>query len=145
MPMRSLSLNRPRRKGMHFMLIPLIDVIFLLITFFMLSSNLAAYSALSLGDYRRESDASAVTSEAAAAAAQPDLLLTVSSGEVRANGTLMPLAAFADEAARLKEAGARRAVVFVRPSATTQDIVTVLEVLKRTAFAAVSVRTRQAG
>jgi biopolymer transport protein ExbD len=144
MPMRQLGLNLPRRKGMHFMLIPLVDVIFLLITFFMLSSNLAAYSALSLGEYRREGEASTPLAEAAATA-QPDLLLTVSSGEVRANGTLMPLAAFADEAARLKQAGADNAVVFVRPSATTQDIVTVLEVLKRTAFATVSVRTRQAG
>jgi biopolymer transport protein ExbD len=142
--MRQLGLKLPRRKGMHFMLIPLVDVIFLLITFFMLSSNLAAYSALSLGDYRREGEASAPPAEAAAAA-QPDLLVTVSSGEVRANGTLMPMAAFADEAARLKQAGAVNAVVFVRPSATTQDIVTVLEVLKRTAFATVSVRTRQAG
>ena len=141
--MRPLALNQPRRKGMHFMLIPLVDVIFLLITFFMLSSNLAAYSALSLGDYRRETAASAPP--AAAKAAQPDLVLTVASGEVRANGTLIPLASFAGEARRLKDAGATSVVVFVRPSATTQDIVTVLEVLKRTAFATVSVRTRQAG
>jgi biopolymer transport protein ExbD len=127
---------------MHFMLIPLVDVIFLLLTFFMLSTNLAAYSALTLGDYRRESGAAAPPTEAAPATARPDLILTVSAGEVRANGTVLPLAGFADEAARLKAGGADSVVVFVRPSATAQDIVSVLEVLKRAAFATVSVRTR---
>ena len=141
--MRAFQLRRERKKGMRFMLIPLVDVIFLLLTFFMLSTNLAAYSALTLGDYRRES---AVQPQApTSTAAQPDVILTVSAGEVRANGTPVPLAGFADEAARLKASGADSVVVFVRPSATAQDIVSVLEVLKRTAFATVSVRTRQAG
>jgi biopolymer transport protein ExbD len=140
--MAAFQLRGPRRKGMRFMLMPLVDVIFLLLTFFMLSSNLAAYSALTLGDYRREAQAAA-GSQPAPAAAQPDLVLTVSAGEVRANGTPVPLTGFAAEAARLKGSGARSVVVFVRPSATAQDIVSVLEGLKRAEFATVSVRTRQ--
>lgn len=140
--MRAIQLRQRPKKGMHFMLIPLVDVIFLLLTFFMLSTNLAAYSALTLGDYRREGDGAAEPAGATPAASGPDLILTVSAGEVRANGTALPLAGFAGEAARLKEGGADSVVVFVRPSATAQDIVTVLEVLKRAAFATVSVRTR---
>lgn len=121
---------------------PLVDVIFLLLTFFMLASNLAPYSALELGDYRREGGSPA-TADAYPPEVQPDVILTVSAGEVRANGAVLPVADFLEEAKRLKERGAERVVVFVRPSATAQDIVSVLETLKRTAFASVSVRTRQ--
>jgi biopolymer transport protein ExbD len=127
---------------MRFMLMPLVDVIFLLLTFFMLASNLAPYSALVLGDYHRESGRPG-TAEARASDAQPDVILTVSAGEVRANGAALPIADFREEAARLKEGGAESVVVFVRPSATAQDIVGVLEALKRSAFASVSVRTRR--
>ena len=52
--MRGIQLRRDSKKGMRFMLMPLVDVIFLLLTFFMLSSKLAPYSALTLGDYRLE-------------------------------------------------------------------------------------------
>jgi biopolymer transport protein ExbD len=128
---------------MTFMLIPLVDVIFLLLTFFMLSSNLAPYSALMLGSYQREAGDPAEPAKAAPDERQPDVVLTVSAGQVRANGTTLPLKDFLDEAKRLKESGAERVVVFVRPSATAQDIVSVLEALKRTAFASVTVRTRQ--
>lgn len=121
---------------------PLVDVIFLLLTFFMLSSNLAPYSALMLGDYRREQAAPGVA-DAAPAGRQPDIILTLSAGEVRANGITLSLADFPAEATRQKEGGAESVVVFVRPSATAQDIVSVLETLKRTAFTSVSVRTRQ--
>ena len=124
---------------MQFMLIPLVDVIFLLLTFFMLSSRLAPYSALTLAGFRSPDPAAAA---APPSAAQPDVILTVSAGEVRSNGATMPLAAFQAEADRLKADGANSVVVFVRPSATTQDIVSVLEVLKRAAFASVNVRTR---
>jgi biopolymer transport protein ExbD len=138
--MRAIPLRQGRKKGMRFMLMPLVDVIFLLLTFFMLSSHLAPYSALMLGSYRRPDDGAAAP---ALAPSQPDLIVTVSAGEVRANGTTVPLADFAAEAARLKQGGADRAVVFLRPSATAQDIVSVLEALKQAAFASVSVRTRQ--
>ena len=141
--MPAYQLRRPKKKGMRFFLMPLVDVIFLLLTFFMLSSNLAAYSALTLGDYRREAAAPATQQPAAQAAAQPDLVLTVTAGQVRANGAEMPLAALAAEAERLKAGGADSVVVFVRPSATAQDIVSVLEALKRAGFATVSVRTGQ--
>jgi len=140
--MRGIQLPRSRKKGMRFMLMPLVDVIFLLLTFFMLSSNLAPYSALMLGDYRREQPASQ-TAGPAPAGQQPDVILTLSAGEVRANGTMLSLADFPAEAIRLRDGGAESVVVFVRPSATTQDIVSVLETLKRAAFASVSVRTRQ--
>ena len=139
--MRGIQLRRSSKKGMKFMLMPLVDVIFLLLTFFMLSSKLAPYSALTLGDYHREGAVSTATD--APAQPQPDVILTLSAGEVRANGTTLPLAGFAAEAERLKQGGAESVVVFVRPSATAQDIVSVLEALKRTAFASVSVRTRQ--
>lgn len=143
--MRGIQLQHAPKKNMRFMLMPLVDVIFLLLTFFMLSSNLAPYSALTLGDYRHEKEGAAGQPANAAAAKQPDVILTLSAGEVRANGTAISIADFSPEAARLKDGGADSAVVFLRPSATAQDIVSVLEALKRAAFSSVSVRTRQAG
>ncbi len=140
--MPSLQLRSRKKKGMRFMLMPLVDVIFLLLTFFMLSSKLAPYSALALGSYR-SGEAAAASTTSNVAQAQPDVILTVFAGEVRANGTTLRLADFPAEAARLKEAGARSVVVFVRPAATTQDIVGVLEALKRSSFVSVNVRTRQ--
>jgi biopolymer transport protein ExbD len=140
--MRGIQLGRAKKKGMRFMLMPLVDVIFLLLTFFMLSSKLAPYSALMLGDYRRESGTAAAGP--APAAQQPDVILTLSAGEVKANGASLQLADFPAEAARLKGSGAKSVVVFLRPSATAQDIVSVLETLKRAEFASVSVRTRLA-
>ena len=139
-----IGLQHGRKKGMRFMLMPLVDVIFLLLIFFMLSSNLAPYSALTLGDYRREAGDAAGQPAGVPDTFRPDVILTLSAGEVRANGTVVGLADFAAEAGRLKEEGARSVLVFVRPSAATQDIVTVLEALKRAAFASVSVRTRRA-
>lgn len=139
--MPAIHVRRNGKKSMKFMLMPLVDVIFLLLTFFMLSSNLSPYSALMLGDYRREE--STAQPAPATAAAQPDVVITVSAGEARANGATTPLADFMEEAVRLKDGGADSVVVFVRPSATAQDIVSVLEALKRAAFATVNVRTRQ--
>ena len=104
--MRGIQLRRASKKGMRFMLMPLVDVIFLLLTFFMLSSKLAPYSALMLGDYRREGAVSTAT-DAAAPQAQPDVILTLSAGEVRANGTTLPLARF-PSGGRAAEAGAAR-------------------------------------
>lgn len=142
--MRGIQLQHAPKKNMRFMLMPLVDVIFLLLTFFMLSSNLAPYSALTLGDYRREKEGTAPPPADASAQKRPDMILTLSAGEVRVNGTAINVTDFAAEAMRLKDGGADSAVVFLRPSATAQDVVSVLEALKRAAFSSVSVRTRQA-
>lgn len=141
--MRGIQLQHAPKKNMRFMLMPLVDVIFLLLTFFMLSSNLSPYSALMLGDYRHEKEGAAPPPADASAQRRPDLILTLSAGEVKANGTALRIADFPAEAARLKDGGADSAVVFLRSSATAQDIVSVLEALKRAAFSSVSVRTRQ--
>ena len=72
------------------MLVPLIDVIFLLLTFFMLSSSIDPYSSLMLGEYGQQSKAPA---EPTRPFARPDLILrqapspqSVFRGLVRPNG-----------------------------------------------------------
>ncbi len=142
--MRGIQLQHAPKKNMRFMLMPLVDVIFLLLTFFMLSSNLAPFSALTLGDYRHEQEGAAPPPADASSQKRPDVILTLSAGEVKANGTAISVTDFQAEAVRLKDGGADSAVVFLQPSATAQDIVSVLEALKRAAFSSVSVRTRQA-
>lgn len=141
-----MSINRlrsRRKQTTGFMLIPLIDVIFLLLTFFMLSSSIDPYSSLTLGEYRQQSEGDGGQAVGAAAPEQaPDLVLSVSRGQVQANGQRLGLEGFGDAAAALRRNGAETVVVFTRASATVQDVVTVLDALKKAAFRSVTIRTR---
>jgi biopolymer transport protein ExbD len=134
-------LRAPRRQTVRFMLIPLIDVIFLLLTFFMLSSSIDPYSSLMLGDYRQQSEYS-VQGATPAPEIRPDLVLAVSRGQVQANGEMLGLDGFGDAAAMLRQQGAETVIVFTRASATVQDVVTVLGALKKAAFKSVTIRNR---
>jgi biopolymer transport protein ExbD len=134
-------LRSPRRQTKRFMLIPLIDVIFLLLTFFMLSSSIDPYSSLMLGEYRQQSEYG--EQEAAPEPEiRPDLVLAVSRGRVLANGEMLGVDGFGDAAARLRQQGAETVIVFTRASATVQDVVTVLDALKKAAFKSVTIRNR---
>jgi biopolymer transport protein ExbD len=141
-----MSRNRlrvPRKQTARFMLIPLIDVIFLLLTFFMLSSSIEPYSSLTLGEYRQQ-DEQGGEREAGTPASEtrPDLVLAVSRGQVQANGEMLALEGFNDAVASLRREGAETVIVFTRASATVQDVVTVLDALKKAAFKSVTIRTR---
>lgn len=118
------------------MLIPLVDVIFLLLTFFMLASRIDPFSLLTLDEYQNRA-----AGQASAAPAQtPDLILAVSRGSVQANGETVALGDFPARSAALHGDGLETVVVFTRPSATVQDIVSVLDALKKASFRAVVIR-----
>lgn len=135
--MASALLARPRRKTAGLMLIPLVDVIFLLLTFFMLASRIDPFSLLTLDEYQNRAG---TQTNAGAPAQTPDLILAVSRGSVQANGETVPLEGFAARSAALHGAGMETVVVFTRPSATVQDIVSVLDALKKASFRAVVIR-----
>lgn len=135
------SLRGQRKQTARFMLVPLIDVIFLLLTFFMLSSSIDPYSSLMLGEYGQQSKAPA---EPTRPFARPDLILSVSRGSVQSNGRTVALAEIAPALADMRLAGAQSVIVFTRTSATVQDIVTVLDALKKASFTSVTIR-KQAG
>lgn len=138
--MGSLMLRR-RRKPMRFMLMPLVDVIFLLLTFFLLSSSIAPFSSLMLD---RESQASATAGAAPAEVAGPDLLLSVGHGRVQANGRAIGLDGLPEYLAQLRQNGFETVMLFTRGSATVQDLVSVLDAVKKARFRSVMIRTKAA-
>ena len=138
----SLAANplRPtRRRTKGFMLIPLVDVIFLLLTFFMLASSIDPFSLLTLDDYRSRAQGAAARAPGKPQPA-PDLIVSVGRGIVQANGAPVPLDGFAGAAAALRRQGLNRVLVFTRPEATVQDIVSVIDALKKASFPAVVIR-----
>ena len=72
------------------------------------------------------------------------LLISVSHGRIQANGASYSLAEFNAAARDLGRAAGGTAVVLTKSTATVQDVVSVLEILKKAAFAPVSVRMRAA-
>ena len=135
--MASALLARPRRRTRGLLLIPLVDVIFLLLTFFMLASRIDPFSLMTLDEYQSRSGGQPGPGPAAQT---PDLILAVSRGSVQANGETVPLAAFPARSAALHGQGLKTVVVFTRPAATVQDIVSVLDALKKASFRAVVIR-----
>jgi biopolymer transport protein ExbD len=135
------ALRGQRKQTARFMLVPLIDVIFLLLTFFMLSSSIEPYSSVMLGEYGQEAESSVEP----ATPARPDLVLSVSRGGIQANGNSIALADVAATLAALRREGAETVIVFTRATATVQDIVTVLDALRKASFTSVTIRKRAAG
>lgn len=110
------------------MLTPLIDVMFLLLIFFMLSSQVSPYSLLPIGSVAGEAVADAATP--APAAAVSDLSVRVSAGQVAVGGETVALAGLGPVVERLVARGFGGFLVIATRSASVQDIVTALEALQ---------------
>lgn len=123
------------------MLTPLVDVIFLLLTFFMLSAHVAPYSLLAITAKQQGRTAE---STPGAAERPGGLLISVSRERVLANGIGYSIAEFGAAARELGLQAHGTAVVLTKSAATVQDVVSVLEILKKAEFASVSVRMRAA-
>ncbi|WP_274627910.1 ExbD/TolR family protein [Arvimicrobium flavum] len=119
---------RQRQRRVFFALTPLIDVMFLLLIFFMLSSQISPYSLVQVGGVGQASGAA--PDEAANAAAAAPLAIRVSHGSVRIGGEDVVLAELQAAAERFVLEGVAAFVVVPSASANVQDIVTVLELLK---------------
>lgn len=96
----------------------LIDVIFLLLLFFMLSSTFARFA---------EIEVSGGLASAAAPGERPDVLLRFDGTEWRINGLAIDSDELESELSRLAEAGAESAVLLVRGELTSQDLITAVE------------------
>ena len=103
------AVKRQRRLS----LTPLIDVIFLLLLFFMLSSTFSRFSEVKL----------AGGEGGTGAASRPDAILSVDGGSLRLNGNTLVVGELGDELATLKQAGAGRLLVIVSAGAASQDFV----------------------
>jgi biopolymer transport protein ExbD len=140
------GLEPPPRRRIFFMLTPLVDVMFLLLIFFMLSSQTAPYSLLQIlaGGSPARAPAQPAPQQAQPAAPQGkgDVVFSIGPGYVRVNGARIAMADLAAEIARLKSAGFSSAVVFSSPTATVQDVVSVLETFQDSEFASMRLVTQ---
>lgn len=129
-----------RRRRSRFPLTPLVDVIFLLLIFFMLSSRLAPYSLVPLDTGGRAPTQSEETIPAAGEAAA-DLLVILSRGAAQIGSERVRLEEARPLFAEAHERGARSVIVLTRASATVQDVVSALDWLRRAGFSSIAVQS----
>ncbi len=134
----SLLQQPVRRRRIVFMLTPLVDVMFLLLIFFMLSSQTAPYSLLEI---IAEGAPAAAEPAQQPAAVQPgrEMIIAISRDFARVNGQRFAMADLAGALAQLKAAGFERAVVLPTGTATVQDVVNVIEAVDGAALAQVRI------
>ena len=140
----SLLSRRPARRRIQFLLIPLVDVMFLLLIFFMLSSQTAPYSLLEIMAAGTPGAEQPVPQTTAPAQSAPELLVSVARGFARFNGTRVEMIDLQSAIEKFKTAGFTRAVVMTGQTATVQDVVSVLEALERNTFAEMRLVTQAA-
>lgn len=109
----------------------LADVLFQLLIFFMLSSNLSAYSLLPLRSGALQGDGGADTPDAGTAVtgAQSTAIWTLNPDGIVASGQRFGIDRLPALAAALVTQETQHVLIVLRPEVPVQDVVTVLEVL----------------
>ena len=127
--MRFSSVTVKRRR---LSLTSLIDVIFLLLLFFMLSSTFTRFSEVDIVAGRAGQQVSA--------SRMPDVFIRLSKDNSwKVNGAELVQEAAVTELLRLEQAGAKTAVIVVRDDVSSQALVDALELLARSSKLTVSV------
>jgi biopolymer transport protein ExbD len=124
-------------------LIPLVDVVFLLLMFFMLSSTFSKFGSLQLAKGSSPSQSAATSSSNGGDARRanvPGVIINVSKGpQIRINGIDATLADLVVRLDELHDKGARAGAVVLTSSAEVQDLVTVLERARTSKLAAITI------
>jgi len=120
---------------MTFMLTPLVDVMFLLLIFFMLSSQTAPYSLLEIAAQGTAAATGQPAPAVTPAQGAGEMVVAIARGYARFNGARVEMADLGTAIEAYKAAGFRTAVVTTNLAATVQDVVWVMEALERGAFA----------
>ena len=130
---------RKRRRLRGFVLTPLIDVIFLLLVFFMVCSQVAPYSLLDISAdavsrdddaVRNGADAPSNATHAAQESGAEEILFVLSRGHIRAGRETITLAELPQALKAIGENGTRNVLLLSNRSATVQDIATTLEAFR---------------
>ena len=133
----------PRRVQRGISLTPLVDVIFLLLIFFMLTSQIAPFSLISFAGTKAAEDQ--VEQVDIPQPAEPGLaslgtLITVINGGISIKGRRIAHADIDRAMADLRKNGISAAIISPRSTATVQDLITVLEAVKRASFKSITIR-----
>ncbi len=138
----SFLLSKPtRRKRASFVLTSLIDVIFLLVIFFMVSSQIVPYSLIPLGAVSSQAQPADPSTPQAATA---PVAVRILRDSVSIGGGRIAMANLDAAFARLKADGIEKLVLLPGAGSTVQDVVTVLESSKAAAFADVTIVNHEA-
>jgi biopolymer transport protein ExbD len=113
-----MRIDLPIRRRRPLSLTSLIDIIFLLLLFFMLSSTFTRFAKVEI---------SAGAASAHAAVQAPDILIRLASDRWQINGLPFTHEEALPELKRLQDAGAAKAVLVVRDGVTSQALVSALE------------------
>lgn len=130
----------PVRRRRTFMLTPLVDVMFLMLIFFMLSSQTGRYGLLSIVAPSQAATQAPAPVPAVAREGTGELVVSIGAGAVRIGGRLFAMDALPAALSALKSAGYDDAVLLTTTAASVQDVVSVLEAFEDARFA----RTRLA-
>ncbi|GAB4517272.1 MAG: hypothetical protein Tsb0019_16990 [Roseibium sp.] len=115
-----MRLDRPTRRQRPISLTPLVDVIFLLLLFFMLSSTFTTFGEIDLGAPAAGGGAGKV----------PEALLTIADTRLRLNGRDIDATALEDEARALVDRQIGSLLILTRGETTTQQLVEIMSRLK---------------
>lgn len=132
----------PRKYRRSISLTPLVDVIFLLLIFFMLTSQIAPFSLISLAGIKPDRDAQQVDLPSGSELPPSGLgaLVTVLNGGVSINGQRTAHLNIDKAMIKLRQTGVSTAIISPRSTATVQDLITVLEAVKKASFATIRIR-----
>lgn len=123
-----MRIEAPRRIARPVPLTPLIDVVFLLLMFFMLSTTFAKFGLFGMsGAVKEDNGGDAV----AAPGTVPGVLVEVSAGPlVRVNGKALNLDELVAKLNSLNAGGINEGIIRIRRDARVQDLLTVLEIAR---------------
>jgi biopolymer transport protein ExbD len=130
-----MHISEPLPARRRISLTPLVDVIFLLLMFFMLSSTFARFADLDVARHSATPGEAALASPSGPAALRGAIVSVSADLQVRVNGTETAPDDIADTLDALYDRGARTAIVVTDYSATVQDLVSVLERARRSKIA----------
>jgi biopolymer transport protein ExbD len=125
-----MRVDRPAPVCKPLPLVPLVDVVFLLLMFFMLSSTFTRFGDLDM--LRNPSAQAQRQAEAAGPAAPPGVIVAVAQGrKFKINGVETAVEDIAASLDRYYDKGVRSGVIMLSSSAEVQDMVSVLEQAQR--------------
>ena len=129
-----MRVDEPRRFMRPIPLTPLIDVVFLLLMFFMLSTTFARFGYFGMGQ-----TAGAVPAVQPPASAEPGVIIDVGHGPVvRINGTRVDVARLVGKLNEFHGLGVSRGIVRPGSDADVQDLVSVLELARTSRLSALA-------
>ena len=136
-----MRIEGPGRTTRPIPLTPLVDVVFLLLMFFMLSTTFAKYGQLGMGRSSREGSPQAAST--APVFAESKVVVDIFHGpNVRINGRPTALNGLVAALDNLRARGITSGIVRAREDATVQDLVSVLELARNSSLPLLSLSAR---